>query len=99
MQTKHTTKREIVWMPDSDRHIAVWWINDEISGINYCQGDCIEDIFERYNEPDVELTAFYMSVVDLIRFKTGNLYDQIDHAIWMHWDFQQNKLLVEGLQD
>lgn len=99
MQTKHTTTRKIIWMPDSDRHIAVWWINDEISGINYCQGDDIDDIFKYYNKPDVELTAFYMSVVDLIRFKTGNLYDQIDHAIWMHWDFQQNKDIVEGLQD
>ena len=97
-QVQFMTK-EIIWVNDSDRHIAIWRINGEVSGINYCQGEIVEDLLTHYNKPDIELTAFYLSVVDLIRFKTDNVYEQIDHAIWMHWDFQQNKDIVEGIQD
>jgi hypothetical protein len=93
------TTREVIWSQDSDRHIVIWRRNGEVSGINYCQGDYINDLIKHFNKPDVELTAFYLSVVDLIRFKTDNVYEQIDHAIWMHWDFQQNKDIVEGIQD
>ena len=97
-QVQFTTK-EIIFVQDSDRHIAIWRINGEVSGINYCQGDIVEDLLTHHNKPDVELTAFFLSVVDLIRFKTDNIYEQIDHAIWMHWDFQTNKDVVESIQD
>jgi hypothetical protein len=97
-QVEFTTK-EVIFVQDSDRHIVIWRRDGEVSGINYCQGDFVEDLIKHYGTPDVELTAFFLAVVDLIRFKTDNIYEQIDHAIWMHWDFQQNKDLVEVIQN
>ena len=97
-QVQFTTK-EIIFVQDSDRHIAIWRKDGEVTGINYCQGDIVEDLQTHHNKPDVELTAFFLTVVDLIRFKTDNIYEQIDHAIWLHWGFQTNKDVVEDLQD
>jgi len=97
-QVEFTTK-EVIFVQDSDRHIVIWRRNGEVSGINYCQGDFVDDLHKYYGKPDVELTAFFLTIVDLIRFKTDNQYEQIDHAIWLHWDFQQNKCIVEGIQD
>lgn len=97
-QVEFMTK-EVIFVQDSDRHIVIWRKDGDVSGINYCQGDWVGDLHRYYDKPDVELTAFFLSVVDLIRFKTDNIYEQIDHAIWMHWDFQQNKCIVNGLQN
>jgi hypothetical protein len=97
-QVEFSTK-EVIFVQDSDRHIVIWRRGGEVSGINYCQGDFVEDLIKHYGTPDIELTAFFLAVVDLIRFKTDNIYEQIDHAIWMHWDFQQNKDLVEVIQN
>lgn len=97
-QVEFTTK-EVIFVQDSDRHIVIWRRNGEVSGINYCQGDFVDDLHKFYGTPDVELTAFYLTIIDLIRFKTDDFYEGIDHAIWLHWDFQQNKCIVEGIQD
>ena len=97
-QIEFTTK-EVVFVQDSDRNIVIWRRNGEVSGINYCQGDFIDDLHKFYGAPDIELTAFYLTMVDLIRIKTDDFYEGIDHAIWLHWDFQQNKCIVEGIQD
>ena len=97
-QLEFTTK-EVVFVQDSDRHIVIWRKDGEVTGINYCQGDFIDDLHKYCGSPHVEITAFFLTVVDLIRFKTDNIYEQIDHAIWLHWDFMQNKVEVEGLQN
>jgi hypothetical protein len=89
MKYKIIQSKEVVFSPDDDRHILIMKEENEIIGLNYCQGDDLEYFFEHFDEIDHDLTEFYLSVKYYLTGETE--LDRINQAIWAHFDYKNRK--------
>ena len=86
MSYKIIQSKEVVFCPDDDRHILIIKEDNEVIGINYCQGDDLEYFIDNFDEIDHDLTEFYNSVkYYLVGFSE---IDRINQAIWAHFDYK-----------
>ena len=97
--TKNTVVESttIYAVPSSDRFIMVQRVNDKVTGLNYMQGCCVEelDYFKKhYCEVDLPLTIYYRSISSLL--KGTDELENIDEAIWAYIEYMTNK---EDLND
>lgn len=71
---------EIIFSLPDDRHILIKKENDVIIGLNFCQGDELQDLLDGYMDIDHDLTNFYRVVSVFIDL--SNEYDLINEVIW-----------------
>ena len=89
MSYKIIQSKEVVFSPDDDRHILIMKEENEIIGLNYCQGDDLEYFFEHFDEIDHDLTDFFHSINYVLSGK--NELDRVNQAIWAHFDYKNRK--------
>ena len=89
MSYKIVQSKEIVFCPDNDRHILIMKEDNEVIGLNYCQGDDLEYFIDRFDEIDHDLTDFYNSVK--MYLCPDDQVNQINEAIWAHFDYKNRK--------
>ena len=89
MSYKIVQSKEIVFCPDNDRHILIMKEDNEVIGLNYCQGDDLEYFIDRFDEIDHDLTEFYNSVKYYLGGETE--LDRVNQAIWAHFDYKNRK--------
>jgi len=76
---------EIVKCLGDDRIVYIEKTKDEITGLNYMQGDEIEYFKDHYCYADKDLTMFYRAIH---RKLIGECeLDRINHAIWCYFDY------------
>jgi hypothetical protein len=73
---------EIVWCPMDDRHILIKKEKDVVIGLNYCQGEEIQDLLDHYMDIDHDLTRFYLAVKQALC--PDDEVNQINEAIWAY---------------
>lgn len=85
---EYTIRRsqEIIWCDNDDRYILIIKEDNEVIGLNFCQGDEFEFFKENFNGIDYELTDFYNSV----KYYLGGEceLDRINQAIWAHFEYK-----------
>ena len=92
MSYKIVQSKTIVFSPDDDRHILIIKEENEIIGLNYCQGDDLEYFIDNFDEIDHDLTDFYNSIKDYLDYLTYETeVDKINAAIWAHFDYKNRK--------
>ena len=80
--------KELYWCADHDRHIVVTTENELIVGLNYCQGD---DANGLYDQPiDEDLTAFYIALESHLSGTTE--LERINQAIWAHFEYKTREI-------
>jgi hypothetical protein len=92
MNYRVVESREIVWSEENDRHILIVREDNEVVGLNYCQGDELEYFKEHFFCIDYDLTDFYNSVkryLDYLTYETE--VDKINAAIWAHFDYKNRQ--------
>jgi len=86
MNSKIVESSEIVWCSDDDRYILIIKENNEIIGLNYCQGDDFEFFKDNFNGLDKDLTNFYNATQ--IYLNGCSELDRINQAIWAHFEYR-----------
>ena len=89
MSYKIVQSKTIVFSPDDDRHILIMKEENEIIGLNYCQGDDLEYFIDNFDEIDHDLTDFYHSVKYYLSGECE--LERINAAIWAHFDYKNRK--------
>jgi hypothetical protein len=89
MNYRLVESREIVWCPSDDRYILVVKQDGKVIGLNYMQGDYIEEFKKQFSDVDEELTDFYNSVAPYL--SGASEFDRINQAIWAYYEFKVAK--------
>lgn len=89
MSYKIIQSKEIVWSEENDRHILIMKEEDEIVGLNFCQGDDLEYFVDHYMDIDHDLTDFFNSIEPYL--VDGDQVDRINAAIWAHFDYKNRR--------
>ena len=79
--------KEIIWCESNDRYIYVEKSHDEITGLNFMQGDDLEFFKESYLVVDIDLTNFYNAIAPLL---PGDEIENINNAMWAWNDYTNN---------
>ena len=86
MDYKVVESREIVWCPSDDRYILIIRLNDEIIGLNFMQGDELDDFKEQYSDIDYDLTDYYNAVEPYLDTRNDEV-GKINAAIWAYFEY------------
>ena len=82
------SSESIYWCEGDDRYVRVFQIGDEITGINFMQGDDYELFNDEYQGIDEDLTNFYNATKNYLKGKTR--IEIINQAIWAWFDYKNN---------
>lgn len=85
---KIVESREIHWCGSDDRYVLVVREMDEITGLNFMQGNGYPEFLRNYNTVDAELTKFYNSIESYLSGTTR--IQRINQAIWAYLNYQHN---------
>jgi len=85
MNYKVVESREIVWCDSDDRYILIIKENDAVVGINWMQGEDLENFKECYNYVDEDFTDFF-NATNL--YLSGDLIGRINSAIWAYFEYR-----------
>lgn len=77
---------EIIFSENDDRHILIKKENDEIVGLNYCQGDDLEYFVENFMDIDHDLTDFFIAIKD--NFNGFEENELINRVIWAYFQYK-----------
>jgi hypothetical protein len=86
MSYKVVESSKIVWCDSDDRYILIVKEDNEIVGLNYCQGDDFEFFKDNFNGIDKDLTNFFNAVEPYLVHE--NQIDRINAAIWAHFEYR-----------
>ena len=87
MNYKVVESREIVWCPSDDRYILIIKEEDAIIGINWMQGEDLENFKERYNYVDEDFTDYFNAVEPYLVHDGTSEVDRINAAIWAFHEY------------
>ena len=87
MNYKVVESREIVWCPSDDRYILIIKEEDAIIGINWMQGEDLENFKERYNYVDEDFTDYFNAVEPYLVHDGTSEVDRINAAIWSFHEY------------
>ena len=83
-------ERKIVWCEGDDRMILIVKEDDEIIGLNYCQGYPDLNWFKaNYGDIEEDLSCFYNAVAPYLGGETE--IDRVNQAIWAYFEYNNNK--------
>jgi len=88
MDYKVVESREIVWCDSDDRYILIIKEEDAIIGINWMQGDDLENFKERYNKVDEDFTDYFNAVESYLVHDGTTEVDRINAAIWAYFEYK-----------
>ena len=88
MNNKVVESREIVWCDSDDRYILIIKEEDAIIGINWMQGDDLENFKERYNKVDEDFTDYFNAVEPYLVHEGTTEVDRINAAIWAYFEYR-----------
>lgn len=87
---KTLEERKIVWCEGDDRMILIVKEDDEIIGINYCQGECDINWFKaNYGDIEEDLSFFYNAVAPYLGGEAE--IDRVNQAIWAQFEYNNNR--------
>ena len=87
MNYKVVESREIVWCDGDDRYILIIKEDDEIVGLNWMQGEDLENFKERYNYVDEDFTDYFNAVEPYLVHDGTSEVDRINAAIWAFHEY------------
>lgn len=87
--SKLISSESVYWSNVNDRYIRVFKLGDEISGINFMQGDDYELFNDEYQGIDEDLTKFYNAIKPYLDERNDEL-DDINAAIWAWFEYKNN---------
>ena len=87
--SKLISSESVYWCQSNDRYIRVFKLGDEVSGINFMQGDDYELFNDNYAGIDEDLTNFYKAVQPYLDGRNDEI-DDINAAIWAWFDYKNN---------
>jgi hypothetical protein len=77
---------EIIFSEYDDRHILIKKENNEIIGLNYCQGEDLEYFVDNFMDIDHDLTDFFIAIKN--NFNGLEEYELINKVIWAHFEYK-----------
>jgi len=80
--------KEIVWCQYDDRYVYIEREDNEVTGINFMQGDELDYFKDHYLEPYKELTKFYHAT--RMYLIGPNELDRINQAIWAYVSYRND---------
>jgi hypothetical protein len=86
---KLISSESVYWCQSNDRYIRVFKLGDEVSGINFVQGDDYELFNDNYAGIDEDLTKFYKAVKPYLDERNSEI-DDINAAIWAWFEYNNN---------
>jgi len=78
----------VYWCNEDDRYVLVVKKNGEVVGLNYMQGNEIEDFEKHYDYVDEGLTNFYNAIEVYLSGTTE--IDRINQAIWAYFSYKND---------
>ena len=85
---KLVSSESIYWCEGDDRYVRVFQLGDEITGINFMQGDDYELFNDEYQGIDEDLTNFYDATKDYLSGDTR--IERVNQAIWAWFEYKNN---------
>lgn len=82
------SSESVYWCDGHDRYVRVFQLGDEITGINFMQGDEYELFNDEYQGIDEDLTNFYHATKNYLKGDTR--IERINQAIWAWFDYKNN---------
>lgn len=82
------SSESVYWCEGDDRYVRVFQLGDEITGINFMQGDEYELFNDEYQGIDEDLTNFYHATKDYLSGDTR--IERVNQAIWAWFDYKNN---------
>ncbi len=79
---------QIVWCNQDDRYVYIEKVQDEISGLNFMQGQELNEFKQYYCRRHVELTKFYNAIHRYLGGKCE--LDRINQAIWAYVSYRND---------
>jgi len=80
--------KEIVWCQYDDRYVYIEREDNEVTGINFMQGDELDYFKDHYLESNTQLTKFYHAVNVYLGGKSE--LDRINQAIWAYHSYRND---------
>jgi hypothetical protein len=85
---KIISSESIYWCEGDDRYVRVFQVGDEITGLNFMQGDDYELFNDDYQGIDEDLTNFFHATKNHLSGDT--IIERINQAIWAWFDYKNN---------
>ena len=85
---KLVSSESIYWCEGDDRYVRVFQLGDEITGLNFMQGDDYELFNDDYQGIDEDLTNFYDATKDYLSGDTR--IERVNQAIWAWFEYKNN---------
>ena len=85
---KLVSSESIYWCEGDDRYVRVFQVGDEITGINFMQGDDYELFNDNYQGIDEDLTKFFHATKNYLSGDTR--IECINQAIWAWFEYGNN---------
>ena len=82
------SSESIYWCDGHDRNVRVFQVGDEITGINFMQGDDYELFNDNYQGIDEDLTKFFHATKNYLSGDTR--IERINQAIWAWFEYGNN---------
>ena len=82
------SSESIYWCDGHDRYVRVFQVGDEITGLNFMQGDDYELFNDDYQGIDEDLTNFYHATKDYLSGDTR--IERVNQAIWAWFEYKNN---------
>ena len=82
------SSESIYWCEGDDRYVRVFQLGDEITGLNFMQGDDYELFNDDYQGIDEDLTNFYDATKDYLSGDTR--IERVNQAIWAWFEYKNN---------
>jgi hypothetical protein len=82
------SSESIYWCEGDDRYVRVFQVGDEITGLNFMQGDEYELFNDDYQGIDEGLTNFYHATKDYLSGDTR--IERVNQAIWAWFEYKNN---------
>ena len=85
---KIISSESVYWCQEDDRYVRVFQLGDEITGINFMQGDDYELFNDEYQGIDEDLTNFFNATKNHLSGDTR--IERINQAIWAWFEYNNN---------
>jgi hypothetical protein len=85
---KIISSESIYWCEGDDRYVRVFQVGDEITGLNFMQGDDYELFNDDYQGIDEDLTNFFHATKNHLSGDTR--IERINQAICAWFDYKNN---------
>jgi hypothetical protein len=80
--------KQIVWCNQDDRYVYIEKVGDDIVGLNFMQGEELDEFKHRFMWNDLELIKFYNAIHRYLGGKCE--LDRINQAIWAYVSYRND---------